>query len=181
MSMILGIFAWGWSCCHYTVLKLTTHFARSSPWGILYNAGGAFVLGSVCSALWHSIKGAYGSVKVRMTCYDHVAHIIDLFPPLKSIGSAIGRCCFSSQCKSTYNRRAVCSVGCTFENVWMWYRRHSSKTRSMEPCNLCCNHAWCSCCTWWHHCRHQSNPLWRRDIYIDTSCRIPHLTICKLP
>ncbi|CDH50611.1 mitochondrial import inner membrane translocasesubunit [Lichtheimia corymbifera JMRC:FSU:9682] len=33
------------------------------PWGILYNAGGAFALGSICSALWHSIKGAYSSVK----------------------------------------------------------------------------------------------------------------------
>ncbi|KAI7880662.1 Tim17-domain-containing protein, partial [Lichtheimia hyalospora FSU 10163] len=33
------------------------------PWKILNNAGGAFALGSVCSALWNSIKGAHKSLK----------------------------------------------------------------------------------------------------------------------
>ena len=53
---------------HYCVPLFVTNFHRDhtySPWVILNDFGGAFAMGAVGGGIWHGIKGARNSPRVR--------------------------------------------------------------------------------------------------------------------
>lgn len=49
-----------------------------SPWVILNDFGGAFAMGAIGGGIWHGVKGARNSPRVRM-CLVRVVMELDVF------------------------------------------------------------------------------------------------------
>lgn len=50
-----------------------------SPWRILDDAGSAFAMGAIGSAIWHGIRGFRNSPRVIDSCLNNAFHFISFY------------------------------------------------------------------------------------------------------